>query len=172
MKSSIETWRPAPGYEGSYEISDHGNARSVDRIVETKNGRRVRCRGCALTPSTNRHGHLLYRMGRRGRMYAHRLVALAFIGEPAPGQEVCHNDGNPANNHVSNLRWGTRSENMLDEVESGRHWQTKKTHCKQGHEFTPENTIMRSTMGRSAQRVCRTCNRKWQNAYWARKNGK
>lgn len=34
--------------------------------------------------------------------------------------EVCHNDGNPANNHVSNLRWDTHSENMKDSFRQGR----------------------------------------------------
>lgn len=50
----------------------------------------------------------------------HRLVALTWIGPP-PFQkaEVCHNDGNKLNNHVSNLRWDTHSNNQKDMVKHG-----------------------------------------------------
>jgi DNA-binding NarL/FixJ family response regulator len=44
-----------------------------------------------------------------------RLVLLAFIGEPAvPGAHAAHNDGNPANNRLANLRWATALENQAD----------------------------------------------------------
>jgi len=42
----------------------------------------------------------------------HRLVALAFIPNPENKREVDHKDRDKTNNHVSNLRWSTRSENM------------------------------------------------------------
>ena len=45
----------------------------------------------------------------------HRLVAFAFLGPaPSPLHEVAHNDGNPRNNYISNLRWATHKENMSD----------------------------------------------------------
>jgi hypothetical protein len=49
--------------------------------------------------------------------------------------EGCHNDSNPANNHLSNLRWDTRSANRADTVRAGNHAQARKTHCPQGHDF-------------------------------------
>lgn len=42
----------------------------------------------------------------------HRLVAMAFIPNPDNLPEVNHKDGNPLNNHVDNLEWCTRSQNM------------------------------------------------------------
>jgi hypothetical protein len=43
------------------------------------------------------------------------LLALAFLGEPPSARhQVAHNDGNPRNNHLSNLRWATPSENSMD----------------------------------------------------------
>jgi hypothetical protein len=58
------------------------------------------------------------------------LVALAFLGRRAPGDEqVRHLDGDRLNNRVENLRYGTRSQNQLDTYEyRGRH-----------HRLTPED---------------------------------
>lgn len=49
----------------------------------------------------------------------HRLVALAFIPEIEGKPHVNHKDGNKENNHVSNLEWVSRSENMLHAHETG-----------------------------------------------------
>lgn len=56
----------------------------------------------------------------RGRKYrVHRLVLEAFVGPCPPGMECCHNNGNPADNRLENLRWDTRSANCLDAVQHG-----------------------------------------------------
>jgi hypothetical protein len=66
--------------------------------------------------------------------YVHRLVALAFLGDPNPPDpdfpdtpegrrarrdyvrpfEVCHDDDDKSNNRLDNLYWGTRSDNNQD----------------------------------------------------------
>lgn len=48
-----------------------------------------------------------------------RLVAEAFIGPRPNGLEVCHCDGNPANDRPENLRWDTHAANMQDTVRHG-----------------------------------------------------
>ena len=44
----------------------------------------------------------------------HRLVLEAFVGPCAPGLICCHNDGDPTNNRVENLRWDTYQSNSDD----------------------------------------------------------
>jgi hypothetical protein len=57
---------------------------------------------------------------KRWRVAVHVLVLTSFRGPCPEGMEACHNDGNPLNNHVSNLRWDTRKANAEDRVRHGR----------------------------------------------------
>jgi hypothetical protein len=78
--------------------------------------------GRFLRPSIDRDGYHQYRMVRGGKQYcrkAHRLVLEAFVGPCPEGMECRHLDGNPQNNHVSNLCWGTVSENHRDKKRHG-----------------------------------------------------
>jgi hypothetical protein len=97
--------------------------------------------------------------GRQKSYLLHRLVALTFIGPPpSSAHEVCHNDGNPANNAPGNLRWGTRGENILDTVRHGtNHWASRPC-CAQNHPFDEENTRIVSRNGKTS-RICITCRR-------------
>src|SRR6185312_7030300 len=61
----------------------------------------------------------LFKDGSQFVRYAHRLVLEAFVGPCPDGMECCHNDGNPANNRVENLRWDTTSANQLDREAHG-----------------------------------------------------
>lgn len=80
----------------------------------------------------------LYIDGRRHHRYVASLVAEAFIPNPHGYPEVRHMDGNPHNNHVSNLEWGTHTDNMRDALRHGTF-----------HHFTPAEDEM-------ALRVLRT----------------
>lgn len=51
--------------------------------------------------------------------YLQRLVLAAFVGECPKGYQACHNDGNPHNNKLSNLRWDTPSNNSKDKIKHG-----------------------------------------------------
>lgn len=58
-----------------------------------------------------------------------RLVAIAFVPNPLNKPEVDHIDGDIHNNHYTNLRWVTRTENMNNPI-------TKERQCKANKEFT------------------------------------
>lgn len=145
-------WRDVPGYGGAYQVSDHGEIRSVDRI--SARGHRVK--GRVLRPSTS-DGYarlsLYSSAGERSFVRTHCLVMLAFVGPCPDGLEVLHSDGDGLNNRLSNLSYGTRSQNSLDAVRHGTHRFSSMTHCKRGHKFTPENTFIKS----SGSRECRAC---------------
>lgn len=153
-----EQWLPVPGYEGYYEVSDHGRVRSLPRAVQYTGRGTWRLRGRMLTLQSSRKSpYLRVPLSRGGKVVTtlvHRLVLETFVGPCPPGMECCHNDGNPCNNPVSNLRWDTRTANSLDAVRHGTNRQTQRTHCPQGHEYTPENTVLER--GGRARR-CRKC---------------
>lgn len=163
-----EVWRPVVGYEDSYEVSDHGRVRSIARSITTSDGTVKRLQGKILKAAMNRrHRHVALCDGDGGKSYrVHRLVLAAFVGPLPDGLEVRHLDDDPNNNHRTNLVYGTRSENMRDRVVNGIHHNAAKTHCKHGHEFTPENTAP-NAYGRG--RKCLTCKRIHNQAAMRRK---
>ena len=156
MNPTQERWLPVVGWEGLYEVSDHGNVRSVDRVIETSNGPRS-YKGKMLRPASVRGAHQwvgLYRQGEIERRYIHQLVAESFIRPRNLGEYVLHSNDDALDNRVGNLRYGTHQDNIQDSVRNGRHGGTKKTHCKWGHEFTPQNTYPNGPRGRGCKR-CR-----------------
>jgi hypothetical protein len=68
-----------------------------------------------LSPNINQKGYYqihIYKDGVRIKKLLHRLVAFAFIPNPENKPCIDHIDGNPSNNHGSNLRWCTQNENL------------------------------------------------------------
>lgn len=72
----------------------------------------------------DKYGHLCFyvcRNGYREAVLLSPLILRLFRGEPpAPKLECCHIDGDPSNNQVENLKWGTRKQNAADMVRHGR----------------------------------------------------
>ncbi len=119
---TVEQWKPVVGFEGHYEVSDTGRVRSIPRVVRTATRLRQTIRGRLLRPTPARSGHLsvdLRNNERRKMSRVHRLVLEAFVGPAPAGTEGCHRDGDPTNNALENLRWGTRSDNEGDKKRHG-----------------------------------------------------
>lgn len=79
-------------------------------------------KGCWLTPRINSVGYpgvTLYNKSNRLDAHIHRLVLETFVGLCPEGMECRHLDGVPTNNQLSNLKWGTHSENCIDAVKHG-----------------------------------------------------
>lgn len=114
---SREEWCPVVGEEGYYEVSDRGRVRSLDRVVGT---RKQRWKGRMLKPTNMGRGYVGVALRGRNKQRVHQLVARTFLGECPPGQVVCHNDGNPGNNRLENLRYDTQASNCRDTVRHGR----------------------------------------------------
>lgn len=130
-----EEWKPVVGYEGFYSVSSKGRVRSEPRITLSVDGRTFRHRGFLLRPGRNssgRFGENLCRDGVQVSRLIHRLVAESFIPNPEGHPFVLHWDDNPENNQVSNLRWGTRSENTHDSIRNGIYWRNRKGQKKDG----------------------------------------
>jgi hypothetical protein len=53
----------------------------------------------------------LYRQGVRFYLIVSRVVLMAFVGPPLPGQEANHRDDDRANNRLANLFWASKSVN-------------------------------------------------------------
>lgn len=119
-----EEWRDVVGYEGKYWVSSYGRVYTNSPIYGF----------CFVKgEKPNATGHIrvdLYRNSKRKRIYIHRLVALHFLDNPMGFKEIDHIDGNPTNNHHTNLRWCTHTENM-------RNANTSYKCCRKGYLYSP-----------------------------------
>jgi len=96
-----EIWKPVVGAGYLYEVSDQGRVRSIKRAM-------------LMRPCANRSGHTTIDI-RRKRQYVHRMVLEAFVGPPPDGTKISrHLNGDPSDNRLNNLAWGTSSDNAHD----------------------------------------------------------
>lgn len=100
--------------------------------------------------STNGKGYGVIIIGGRGMM-THRIMYEMFAGPIPDGLQLDHLCRNPICANVDHLEPVTRRENILRGI-SVTAANARKTHCKRGHEFTAENTLLVA-----AGRQCRTC---------------
>lgn len=124
-----EIWKDIPGYEGKYQASNMGRIRSLDRMVRgvcRYTGKEFfrKVRGQLLRPGQFcKCGHVSVVLGRGATGNpVHQLVMKTFVGEPPEGMEVLHKNGDPTDNRLENLRYGTRTENILDVYRQGKAW--------------------------------------------------
>jgi hypothetical protein len=120
-----EHWLPVPGYGGHYEASSLGRVRVKDRVVVRRHSTggvaSFHYKGRLLRPTMDR-SYAYVTIGWEGKtkkVAVHRMVLLAFVGEPPEGMEACHCNGDSADNRPTNLRWDTHYENNQDRKRHG-----------------------------------------------------
>lgn len=163
-----EQWLPVVGLEAIYEVSDHGRVRSLDRIIEYVDGRSgnvclSRRNGRVLRPYTAPTGYQHVNLNHNGSRTVHSLVAEAFIGPRPDDMETRHINGHASDCRVTNLVYGTRSENSEDSKRHGTHFHAGLTVCKRGHDLTDPANMQKVAAG--DRRVCLACRRERQHLY-------
>lgn len=131
-QSTVE-YRELPGYPG-YRVGSDG---SVWSCLARKGSYAYRPIGAwrELTqfnkkPASNTNRRYRIVSVRNRMHFVHRLVLEAFVGPCPPGFECRHLDGDPSNNCLDNLAWGTPKSNQGDRVRHGtsnrgeRNWNT------------------------------------------------
>lgn len=122
-----EIWKEIPGWEGYYSVSTYGRIKSEARIINEKRkegwkAKKYTLKEMILKPSKDTSGHLRVSLSKNSQIkfkMIHALVLLAFVGEKPIGHECCHKDGDPTNNNLSNLYYGTRANNIADAKRHG-----------------------------------------------------
>ncbi len=110
--------RDVPGYPG-YRISTAGVV--FGKRSDTVDG---------LSFDIGEQGHRRVTMHREGsprsgdRELVHRLVLTTFVRPGRAGEQACHRNGDPSDNRLSNLYWGSQSDNWRDRIGhgNGRSW--------------------------------------------------
>ena len=140
IKNNVKLW-PVLNFPGYY-ISKCGK-------VWSEKGQH---QGKFLQPyAVSKYGHLsirLYKNEISYNQYIHRLLLETFIGPCPNGMETCHNDGNPQNNDLSNLRWDTRNNNAKDAIKHGTHIGTNRGEQQGSAKLTNQQV-------RRIKRMCR-----------------
>ena len=110
-----ETWRDVVGYEGLYQVSDHGRVKSLN-YNKTGQERLMRL-------ITDKKGYLrvtLWKDGKQKMYQTHRIVAQAFIDNPDNKPCIDHINAIKTDNRVENLRWVTCKENCNNPITKER----------------------------------------------------
>ena len=159
-------WRPLPGYEKQFEISNYGDAHILEydftdtrgakhhrdeRFIWSENQKKF---GGSKTKYNNQKYYQLH-LPSMNSEFAHRLAALTFIPNPLNKEQVNHKDGNGHNNYCgckennyedSNLEWVTRLENCQHASRTGlinRTSEKRKEAAKRNREKIDYDNIKR-----------------------------
>lgn len=114
LETRVTVWKSVVGYEGLYEVNNHGEVRSL-----YYNGKY----GSGILKLSKKQNNYLCCGFRKGGIVKtidiHRIVASAFIKNTRGYTEVNHIDGNRHNNDVNNLEWCSHSQNIQHAVKTG-----------------------------------------------------
>lgn len=120
LTTPTEIWKKVTGFE-TYEVSNFGRVRSLNRQVGCKGGHTLIKKGKILKPFIVGGYYCvgLWSKSKTKTSRVSRIEAEAFIPNPENKSQVNHNDGNKLNNHLPNLEWATPRENTQHAIRTG-----------------------------------------------------
>ena len=122
-----EIWKDIQGYEGFYQISNLGNVKSLERVIDKGNGILQHRKERIMNKRESVDGYYIAKLNvnKKSKSIAiHILVARHFLDNPNNYPEVDHKDCNRKNNQVDNLEWCTHQQNVEHSKQLG-HYKTK-----------------------------------------------
>ena len=109
----------------------------------------------------NKGGYGVFYLGKNKPIYAHRYAYSLFNENIDDGLVVMHSCDNRSCVNPFHLSQGTYKDNLIDMSLKGRNFQSKKTHCKHGHEYTEDNTeYFKNNKSLNFWRRCLKCKHK------------
>ena len=121
----MEIWKDIKGYEGLYQISNLGNIRSLDIMINCKGAKNIDShlrKGRLLKQTIGTTGYYNVNLSKNGKtkyFRVHKLVADAFILNKNNYNCINHIDGNKLNNNINNLEWCDYSHNLKEAYRIG-----------------------------------------------------
>ena len=114
-----EVFKPVEGYQGDYEVSNHGNVRSLKK-ARFHGGHVQFFPERILKVEKTYRGYqrvMLSNYGKYKKFYIHRLVAQHFLSNEKNKPQVNHINGRKFDNRACNLEWVTPQENVAHHLE-------------------------------------------------------
>lgn len=110
-----EELRDIPGFP-DYAITRDGRVWSPPKGHSNPKGKWLK------PISASKYGHLAVNLWRNGKMSPrkiHQLVLETYVGLRPIGTQCRHLNGDPSDNRLENLKWGTHMENIRDKIRHG-----------------------------------------------------
>ena len=134
---TLKIWKDIPSYEGAYQVSNNGRVKSVKRYVKHYRGGQSFVQSKILKPRQDIDGYMSVILNSKDSKLVHRLVLETFDGPCPEGMETRHLNGNPADNRLENLCWGTSQQNEYDKIQHG----TSNRGDRNGHSKLAEKQV-------------------------------